>query len=175
MVVYDLRNLVSSICYNSDDMRFQVALGVERHLPKTPPSISYPAAQALWHLLGNLRHAWEPMSLRLKNGLHCYLRHRSGLVTLDPASFERDAPLHYRYGVQDWFITSWPCGRAIRIMERCGFAWPLDSGESICPACRGAGEIPVSSEMDGGRFPACSKCGGTGVHRALAKTPVINS
>jgi hypothetical protein len=112
-----------------------------------------------------MRGRWHAFSIPHDGLTHYFLRHRGGRLILDPARFECEAEPSYDAATATTFISSWPCGRAHKIIERAGFEWPLNQGDSICPICRGGGENPRVFCEGCGRLAVCLSCLGTGIRQ----------
>lgn len=172
MNALNLRDLVAQTCYLSPDLRLRAFQAIEGGRAGSPPNISYPAAQALWYLLGAQRASWEPFAVDHDGVERFFLRHRGGSLYLNPTFYEGESTPPYEDGRPTRFVSSWPCGRAFKIIERAGFDWPLDQGESVCPACRGSGE-DVRVLCEGCDRPrSCLACSGSGINQ---NRPAMNA
>lgn len=77
----------------------------------------YVACEALYHLLGGKAAGWKPMSMRIKDDTHWFLKHKSGMI-LDPTKeqFRGETP-DYSQGRGRGFLTKKPSKRARVLMS----------------------------------------------------------
>ena len=78
----------------------------------------YVTCEALYHLLGGKGAGWKPMSLRIANDTHWFLKHDNGTI-LDPtkSQFGNLVP-DYDKARGRGFLTKQPSKRAAALMEK---------------------------------------------------------
>jgi hypothetical protein len=78
----------------------------------------YPAAEALYHLLGGKEAGFTPMQIVHEGISHWYLRWnaRGGVVYIDPTKEQFETPVPYKDGRGRGFLTREPSKRAQEIL-----------------------------------------------------------
>ncbi len=76
----------------------------------------YPAAEALYYLLGGKEAGYKPMRMKVGNIQHWWIRGPEG--DLDPTVYQFDKTPDYSKGIGCGFLTKEPSKRAHIIMER---------------------------------------------------------
>lgn len=80
----------------------------------------YPAAEAIYHMMGGKAAGLTPMRIVHEGIPHWYLRWACGDKTfyIDPTSTQFETPVPYEQGKGCGFLTKKPSKRASAIMER---------------------------------------------------------
>ena len=77
----------------------------------------YPAAEALFHLVGGKESGFKPMRMRVGNIQHWWVRGSNG-IDYDPTAYQFNCTPAYENGTGCGFLTKEPSKRARIIMER---------------------------------------------------------
>ena len=113
-----------------------------RHNPK---AFCYPAAEALYHLLGGKAAGYTPHTLKHEGGTHWFLKHADGSI-IDPTADQFSTPPPYHAAAGRGFLTARPSKRARTIMQRIAMHQP-DIAERLIDAARDGTFEDVLAEL----------------------------